>query len=69
MPKIAPNGIMWRSIIVSGPLFSEDVVLGGLKAGPSWFVSDNLLRGDAGSGSPDDGQGSLQATIHHSELE
>jgi len=22
-------------------MFSEDVVLGGLKAGPSWFVSDH----------------------------
>ena len=25
-----------------------------MKAGPSWFVSDNLLRGDAKSGIPDD---------------
>jgi hypothetical protein len=32
----------------------EDVVLGGLKAGPSWFVGDHLLRSDAGSGVPDD---------------
>jgi hypothetical protein len=25
-------------------MFSEDVVLGALKAGPSWFISDHLLR-------------------------
>jgi len=31
-------------------MFSEDVVLGGLKAGPSWFVSDYLLRMDCQSG-------------------
>ena len=31
-------------------MFSEDVVLGGLKAGPSWFVGDHLLRMDAGTG-------------------
>jgi hypothetical protein len=35
-------------------VFVEDVILGGLKAGPSWFVSDNLLRRDAKSGIPDD---------------
>jgi hypothetical protein len=35
-------------------MFVEDVILGGLKAGPSWFVSDHLLRGDAKTGSPDD---------------
>ncbi|MFL6438134.1 MAG: hypothetical protein ACJ71Q_11175 [Terriglobales bacterium] len=35
-------------------VFVEDVILGGLKAGPSWFVSDNLLRRDASSGVPDD---------------
>jgi|GraSoiStandDraft_50_1057286.scaffolds.fasta_scaffold4905713_1 hypothetical protein len=35
-------------------MFTEDVVLGGLKAGPSWFVSDHLLRGDAKTGNPDD---------------
>jgi hypothetical protein len=31
-------------------MFSEDVVLGGPKAGPSWFISDHILRMDSGSG-------------------
>lgn len=31
-------------------MFSEDVVLGGLKAGPSWFVTDYILRTDCVSG-------------------
>jgi hypothetical protein len=31
-------------------MFSEDVVLGGLKAGPSWFISDHILRMDSRSG-------------------
>jgi hypothetical protein len=35
-------------------VFVEDVVLGGLKAHPSWFVSDHLLRGDAKTGNLDD---------------
>jgi hypothetical protein len=35
-------------------VFVEDVILGGLKAGPSWFVSDSLLRRDAKTGIPDD---------------
>jgi hypothetical protein len=35
-------------------MFVEDVILGGLKAGSSWFVSDHLLRGDAKTGIPMD---------------
>jgi hypothetical protein len=35
-------------------MFCEDVVLGGLTAHPSWFISDHLLRGDAKTGIPDD---------------
>ena len=35
-------------------VFSEDVVLGGLKAGPCWFISDHILRMDAQSGKPED---------------
>jgi hypothetical protein len=34
-------------------MFSEDLVLSALKAGPSWFIGDHLLRMDSGSGSPD----------------
>jgi hypothetical protein len=40
--------------IIFPSMFVEDVVLGGQKAGPSWFVSDNLLHRDAGSGVPED---------------
>jgi hypothetical protein len=35
-------------------MFSEDVVLGGLKAGPSWFISDHLLQMDSAGGSLED---------------
>lgn len=35
-------------------MFSEDVVLGGLKAGPSWFVADHLLQMGSGVGNTDD---------------
>ena len=35
-------------------MFSEDVVLGGLKAGPCWFISDHILRMDAQSGKSED---------------
>lgn len=35
-------------------VFSEDVVLGGLKAGPSWFVGDHLLRMDSGTSDAED---------------
>lgn len=35
-------------------IFSEDVVLGGLKAGPSWFVGDHLLRMDSTTGNAED---------------
>ena len=35
-------------------MFSEDVVLGGLKAGPSWFISDHLLRMDSGERATDE---------------
>ena len=35
-------------------MFSEDVVLGGLKAGQSWFISDHLLRMDSQNGSAED---------------
>jgi len=35
-------------------MFSEDVVLGGLKAGPSWLISDYLLVMDSRSGQPED---------------
>ena len=31
-------------------MFSEDVVLGGVKAGPSWFISDHVLPMDSQSG-------------------
>ena len=31
-------------------MFVEDVVLGGLKAQPWWFVSDDLLRRDSKTG-------------------
>src|SRR5258708_755667 len=33
-------------------MFSEEVVLGGLKAGPSWFISDHLLRRDSTTDDP-----------------
>jgi hypothetical protein len=33
-------------------MFSEDVVLDGLKAGPSWFVSDHLLTHENKSSDP-----------------
>src|SRR5689334_7946801 len=40
-----------RLLRVNRPdMFSEDIVLGGLKAGSSWFISDHLLRMDAPSG-------------------
>jgi hypothetical protein len=35
-------------------MFSEDVVLGGLKAEPSWFISDRLLLMDSRNGSAED---------------
>ena len=35
-------------------MFSEDVVLGALKAGPSWFISDHLLRMDSTGGTPEE---------------
>jgi len=35
-------------------MFSEDVVLGALKAGPAWFNGDHLLRLDSASGNPHD---------------
>jgi len=35
-------------------MFSEDVVLGGLKAGPSWFISDHLLLMDSATGNTED---------------
>jgi hypothetical protein len=35
-------------------MFSEDVVLGGLKAGSSWFVSDHVLQMDCQSGNTAD---------------
>lgn len=35
-------------------MFSEDVVLGGLKAGPSWFIGDHLLRMDSSTGNTED---------------
>jgi hypothetical protein len=35
-------------------VFSEDVVLGGLKAGPFWFISDYLLQMDSRSGQAED---------------
>lgn len=35
------------------PVLVEDVVLGGLKAGPSWFVSDHLLRTNAATDDTD----------------
>ena len=47
----------WRAFLFwyyVPPMFSEDVVLGGLKAGPSWFISDHILRMDAQSGKPED---------------
>jgi hypothetical protein len=36
--------------ICSDWVFSEDVVLGGLKAGASWFISDHLLQMDSRTG-------------------
>jgi hypothetical protein len=38
-------------------MFSEDLVLSALKAGPSWFIGDHLLRMDSGSGIPADPNG------------
>lgn len=36
-------------------MFSEDVVLGGLKAGPSWFIGDHLLRAwNSATSNPED---------------
>ena len=37
-------------------MFSEDVMqlLGGLKAGPSWFITDYLLRMDCQTGDTED---------------
>jgi len=35
-------------------MFSEDVLLGGLKAGPSWFISDHLLLMDSRNGNAED---------------
>ena len=35
-------------------MFSEDVVLGALKAGASWFISDHLLRMDSPAGSAEE---------------
>jgi len=35
-------------------VFSEDVVLGGLKTGPSWFISDHLLLMDSRTGNAED---------------
>jgi len=35
-------------------MFLEDVVLGGLKAGPSWFISDHLLLMDSRNGTAED---------------
>jgi hypothetical protein len=34
-------------------VFAEDVVLGGLKAGPSWFVSDHILRRESSNDDPE----------------
>jgi len=49
----APNGKAAEGTI--GPLmFSEDVVLGGLKAGPSWFISDHLLLMHSRNGNAED---------------
>ena len=35
-------------------MFSEGVVLGGLKAGSSWFISDHLLQMDSRTGHAED---------------
>ena len=49
-------------------MFVEDVILGGLKAGSSWFVSDHLLRGDAKIGVPTMWRGRLPTvTIYATE--
>lgn len=37
-----------------GLMFSEDVVLGVLKAGPSWFIGDHLLRMDSNTSNAED---------------
>ena len=49
--ELAPSII--GSDIGSG-MFSEHVVLGGLKAGSSWFVADYILRMDSQSGRTED---------------